>query len=104
MERKRGVEKKNNRAVIDTGRIFDDLLKMGHYPPDFFPRFWKIPFICFLPLVVIAQVLSQVLLGVLSFKFGLYSFGLASVSLIVALNFWKVGMKVGIKNYSSAST
>jgi len=81
-------------------RIFDDLLKIGRYPLDIFQGFWKVAFIYFLPLVVIAQIPSQVLLGILSVKFVLYSFCVAGVSLVVALNFWKMG----IRNYSSAST
>jgi len=81
-------------------RIFDDLLKIGRYPLDIFQGFWKIAFIYLLPLVVIAPIPSQILLGVLSFKFILYSFCVAGLSLVVALNFWKVG----IRNYSSAST
>lgn len=81
-------------------RIFDDLLKIGRYPLDIFPSFWKVAFIYFLPLVVIAQIPSQVLLGALSVKFVLYSFCVAGVSVVVALNFWRMG----IRNYSSAST
>ncbi len=81
-------------------RIFDDLLKIGRYPLDIFQGFWKVTFIYFLPLVVIAQIPTQVLLGVLSFKSVLYSFCVAGISLLIALSFWKVG----IRNYSSAST
>lgn len=81
-------------------RVFDDLLKIGRYPLDIFEGFWKIVFIYFLPLVVIAQIPSQALLNSLSLQSVLYAFVVAGVFLIVSLKFWKIGLG----NYSSAST
>jgi ABC-2 type transport system permease protein len=81
-------------------KIFDNLLKIGRYPLDIFEGFWKIIFIYFLPLVLIAQIPAQALLQTLSLKFTLFAFGVTFVSLILALNFWKIGLR----NYLSAST
>jgi ABC-2 type transport system permease protein len=81
-------------------RIFDNLLKIGRYPLDIFEGFWKILFIYFLPLVLIAQIPTQALLQTLSLKFILLAFCVAAIFLIFALNFWKVG----VRNYLSAST
>ena len=81
-------------------RIFDNLLKIGRYPLDIFQGFWKVVFIYFLPLVVIAQVPSQALLKTLSPWFVLFAFSVTGVLLMFALSFWKVGLK----NYLSAST
>lgn len=81
-------------------RIFDNLLKIGRYPLDIFEGFWKVVFVYFLPLVLIAQIPSQALLETLSPNYVLFAFGVTGVFLIFALVFWKIG----IKNYSSAST
>jgi ABC-2 type transport system permease protein len=81
-------------------RIFDNLLKIGRYPLDIFEGFWKMIFIYFVPLVLIAQIPTQVLLGALSFKYVLVAFGVTGVFLFVALNFWRVGLR----SYLSAST
>jgi len=81
-------------------RIFDNLTRIGRYPLDIFQGFWKVVFIYFLPLVLIAQVPSQALLRTLSPWFVLFAFSVTGVLLMFALNFWKVGLK----NYLSAST
>ncbi len=81
-------------------RIFDNLLKIGRYPLDIFEGFWKIIFVYFLPLVLIAQIPTQALLQTLSLKFILLAFGVAGIFLVFALNFWKVG----VRHYLSAST
>jgi len=81
-------------------KIFDNLLKIGRYPLDIFEGFWKVVFIYFLPLVLIAQIPSQALLETLSPNYVLFAFGVTGVFLIFALVFWKIG----IKNYLSAST
>jgi ABC-2 type transport system permease protein len=81
-------------------RIFDNLLKVGRYPLDIFEGFWKIIFIYFLPLILIAQVPAQALLQTLSLKFIIFAFGVSGFFLIIALNFWKIGLK----QYLSAST
>jgi ABC-2 type transport system permease protein len=80
--------------------IFDNLLKVGRYPLDIFEGFWKVVFIYFLPLVLIAQVPTQALLGVLSLKYVFIAFGVTGIFLLVALRFWKVGLR----SYMSAST
>jgi ABC-2 type transport system permease protein len=81
-------------------RIFDNLLKIGRYPLDIFEGFWKIVFIYLLPLILVAQIPAQALLQTLSLEFILFAFGVTFLFLILALNFWKVGLK----NYLSAST
>ncbi len=81
-------------------RIFDNFLKIGRYPLDIFQGFWKIVFVYFLPLVLIAQVPSQALLDTLSPGFVLFAFSITGLFLIIALGFWRVGLK----NYLSAST
>ncbi len=80
-------------------RIFDNLMKIGRYPLDIFEGLWKVIFIYFFPLVLIAQTPSQMLLKTLSLKIALYGFGITGIFLFVALKFWKVGLR----NYSSAS-
>jgi len=81
-------------------RIFDNLLKIGRYPLDIFEGFWRVLFIYFLPLVLIAQVPSQALLKSLSSWFALFAFSVTGVLLIFALSFWRIGLR----NYLSAST
>jgi ABC-2 type transport system permease protein len=81
-------------------RIFDNLLKIGRYPLDIFEGLLKIVFIYFLPLILVAQIPAQALLQTLSLEFILFAFGVTFLFLILALNFWKVGLK----NYLSAST
>ena len=81
-------------------RIFDNLLKIGRYPLDIFEGFLKVVFIYFIPLVLIAQIPSQALLRTLSPSYALYSFGVTGVFLMLAVRFWKVGLK----NYLSASS
>ena len=85
---------------LGLARIFDNLLKIGRYPLDIFQGFWKMVFVYFLPLVLIAQIPSQALLQALSPGFLLFAFTITGVFLAVALGFWKVGLK----NYLSAST
>jgi ABC-2 type transport system permease protein len=82
------------------GRILDNLLKIGRYPLDIFEGFWKIFFIYFLPLVLVAQLPTQALLQTLSFKFILFAFCITGISLFIALNFWNIGLR----NYLSASS
>ena len=81
-------------------RIFDNLLKISRYPLDIFGGFWKIVFVYFLPLILVAQIPSQALLQTLSLKFIFFAFGVTFVFLILSLSFWKKGLK----NYLSAST
>jgi ABC-2 type transport system permease protein len=81
-------------------RIFDNLLKIGRYPLDIFQGFWKIVFVYFLPLVLIAQIPAQALLQTLSLKFIFFAFCVTAVSLTLALGFWRVGLR----SYLSASS
>jgi len=81
-------------------RIFDNLLKIGRYPLDIFEGFWKVIFIYLLPLVLIAQIPAQALLQALSFKFILSAFCVSGIFLVLALGFWRIG----IRNYLSASS
>jgi len=80
--------------------IFDNLMKIGRYPLDIFEGFWKVVFIYFVPLVLIAQVPAQALLGALSPGFVLFAFGVSGTALALALTFWRRG----VKNYMSASS
>jgi ABC-2 type transport system permease protein len=81
-------------------RMFDNLLKIGRYPLDIFHGFWKVIFMYFLPLVLIAQVPSQSLLGALAPGTVLFAFGMSGFLLFLAVRFWKVGLR----NYMSASS
>jgi ABC-2 type transport system permease protein len=81
-------------------RMIDNLLKIGRYPLDIFEGFFKSILIYFLPLVLIAQIPSQALLQTLSPGFLVFAFGITGVFLVVALSFWRVG----VRNYLSAST
>jgi ABC-2 type transport system permease protein len=81
-------------------KIFDNLLKVGRYPLDIFEGFWKVVFIYFLPLILIAQIPTQALLQTLSLKFIVFAFSVTGIFLFLALNFWRVGLK----NYLSASS
>jgi viologen exporter family transport system permease protein len=85
---------------IGLAGIFDDLLKIGRYPLDIFTGFWKIVFLYFLPLVVIAQIPAQALLNTLHPAFALFSCGVAGLSLWLALGFWRMGLR----HYSSPGT
>jgi ABC-2 type transport system permease protein len=81
-------------------RIFDNLLKVSRYPLDIFEGFWKVVFIYFLPLILIAQIPTQALLGVLSPKVILTAFGMTAIFLLTAFSFWRRGLR----NYMSSST
>jgi ABC-2 type transport system permease protein len=81
-------------------RMFDNLLKIGRYPLDIFHGFWRVAFMYFLPLVLIAQVPSQSLLGALAPGSVVFAFVFSGGLLIVALKFWRVGLR----NYMSASS
>ena len=80
--------------------IFDNLMKIGRYPLDIFEGFWKIFFLYFLPLVLIAQIPSQALLKALSLESVLLSFVATVVFMVFALRFWRWGLT----HYLSAST
>ncbi len=81
------------------GRIMDNIFKIGRYPLDIFDGFWKIVFIYFFPLVVIAQLPVQAFLKILSFRYILFAFFISGIFMFIAISFWKKG----IKNYLSAS-
>jgi ABC-2 type transport system permease protein len=81
-------------------RIFDNLLKIGRYPLDIFEGFWKVIFIYFLPLILIAQVPAQALLQTPPLEFIIFALGVSGVFLFGALNFWKFGLR----HYLSASS
>ena len=81
-------------------KIFDNLFKIGRYPLDIFGDFWKVVFIYFLPLVLIAQLPSQALLQTLSVRSVFLAISMTTILLIIALKFWKSGLR----SYSSAST
>jgi ABC-2 type transport system permease protein len=81
-------------------RIFDNLLRIGRYPLDIFEGALRGMFIYILPLVLVAQVPAQALLNSLSPRFLAFSFTASNCFLVLALKFWKLGLK----NYSSAST
>ncbi len=80
-------------------RIFDNLLRICRYPVDIFGRFWRVIFIYFLPLGLIAQIPSQALLKFLDVETVILALAITGVLLGFALIFWKIGLK----NYMSAS-
>ncbi len=80
--------------------IFDNLMKIGRYPLDIFEGFWKIIFVYVLPLVLIAQIPAQAILGSLSPSVVLAAFAANGILLFIAVRFWDYG----VKNYSSASS
>jgi ABC-2 type transport system permease protein len=75
-------------------------MKIGRYPLDIFEGFWKIFFLYFLPLVLIAQIPSQALMKALSPESVVLSFAAAGLFLFFALRFWRWGLT----HYHSAST
>jgi ABC-2 type transport system permease protein len=81
-------------------RIFDNVLKVGRYPLDIFEGFLKIVLVYFLPLVFIAQIPSQALLGLLAFSSILNAVVVTFAFLVFAILLWRVGLK----NYMSASS
>jgi ABC-2 type transport system permease protein len=81
-------------------RIFDNLLKIGRYPLDIFEGFWKVIFVYFLPLILVAQMPAQALLQTLSIKSIFFAFCVSGIFLFIALNLWKIGLR----SYLSAST
>ena len=81
-------------------RVFDNLMKIGRYPLDIFEGFWKVVFVYFLPLVLIAQVPSQALLATLTPGFAVFGCGVTIGFLAVALFLWRRGLV----NYMSASS
>jgi ABC-2 type transport system permease protein len=81
-------------------RIFDNLLKIGRYPLDIFEGFWRLIFIYFLPLVLIAQIPAQALLQTFSWKVVFFALGVTAIFLLIALSFWRIGLR----SYLSASS
>jgi ABC-2 type transport system permease protein len=81
-------------------RAFDNLMKIGRYPLDIFEGFWKVVFVYFLPLVLIAQVPAEALLAILDPGFAAFGFLATTGFLAVALFLWKRGLA----NYMSASS
>lgn len=81
-------------------RIFDSLLKVGRYPIEIFEGFWRSVFLYILPLVLIAQLPSEALLGVLSPRAVLVTTAMTGFLLALALLLWRAGLK----KYQSASS
>jgi ABC-2 type transport system permease protein len=81
-------------------RVFDNLMKIGRYPLDIFEGFWKVVFVYFLPLVLIAQAPSQALLATLTPGFAAFGCLVTLGFLAAALFLWKRGLV----NYMSASS
>jgi ABC-2 type transport system permease protein len=81
-------------------RVFDNLMKIGRYPLDIFEGFWKVVFVYFLPLVLIAQVPSQALLATLRPGFAAFGCAVTAAFLAAALFLWRRGLA----NYTSASS
>lgn len=82
------------------GRIMDNIFKIARYPLDIFEGFWKIVFIYFLPLVVIAQLPVQAILKILSFESILFAFFISGFFMSIGIFLWKRGIKI----YLSASS
>ncbi len=81
-------------------RIFDSLLKVGRYPIEIFEGFWKSIFLYVLPLVLVAQVPSEALLGILSPGAVLVAAAGTGVLVALALLLWRAGLY----RYQSASS
>lgn len=81
-------------------RIFDNLLKVGRYPIDMFEGFWRSVFLYILPLVLIAQLPSEALLGILSPRTVLVATAVTGLLLALALLLWRAGLE----RYQSASS
>jgi ABC-2 type transport system permease protein len=81
-------------------RMFDNILKVGRYPLDIFQGFLRTVLIYFLPLILIAQLPTQALLGAISPGFVVFAFTVSGVFLTAGLILWKIGLR----NYMSAST
>jgi ABC-2 type transport system permease protein len=81
-------------------KIFDSLLKVGRYPLEIFEGFWKSVFLYILPLVLIAQLPSEALLGVLSVRAALVATGMTGFLLALSLRLWKAGLN----RYQSTSS
>src|SRR3990172_2745801 len=81
-------------------RIFDSLLKVGRYPIEIFEGFWRSVFLYILPLVLIAQLPSEALLGILSARAVLIATAVTGLLLVLALLLWRAGLK----QYQSASS
>lgn len=82
------------------GRIMDNLFKIGRYPLDICEGFWKICFIYFFPLILIAQLPVQSLLNLISWKFIIFGFSVSGAFFLFSIGLWKRGMR----NYLSASS
>ncbi|HEY6072362.1 MAG TPA: ABC-2 family transporter protein [Anaerolineales bacterium] len=81
-------------------RIFDSLMKVGRYPIEIFEGFWRSVFLYILPLVLIAQLPSEALLGILSPRTVFIATAVTGLMLALALLLWREGLK----RYQSASS
>lgn len=81
-------------------RIFDSLLKVGRYPIEIFEGVWRSLFLYILPLVLVAQIPSEALLGILSPLAVLVATAVTGGLLTLALLLWKAGLR----QYQSASS
>jgi len=81
-------------------KIFDSLLKVGRYPLEIFEGFWKSLFLYILPLVLIAQLPSEAILGILSLRASLVATGMTGFLLALSLRLWKAGLN----RYQSTSS
>jgi ABC-2 type transport system permease protein len=81
-------------------RIFDSLLKVGRYPIEIFEGFWRTVFLYVLPMILIAQLPSEALLGILSPRAAFLATAMAGLLLALALFLWREGLK----RYQSASS
>jgi len=82
------------------GRILDNIFKISRYPLDIFEGWGRFFFIYIFPLIVIAQLPTQALLGKSSWDYILWGLIVSLSFLVVALKFWKKGLR----NYLSASS
>ena len=82
------------------GRFYESIVRIARYPTTIYDGFWKILFIYILPISVISQVPTEGLLGKLSWQYLGYVLIFSILLLMVAIRFWKFGLK----RYSSASS
>lgn len=83
-----------------TNNIAFRFQELASFPTDIYRGFLKTVYTFVIPLVFVATVPTKALLGRLSWELAAGSIVVAVVSLLVARFFWKLG----IRNYSSASS
>jgi ABC-2 type transport system permease protein len=80
--------------------IYRDMMFLGKFPVDIYAAPLKWALILLIPIGVMTTFPAKALLGVLSSRWILYSFGLGMLSLVASLLFWRQALK----HYTSVSS